>query len=93
MRKPYLKPFLKSLDRKKTNIISALKVRNEMMLLSTIREVDVAGLNIGFPRLSMLVDHLVRIIKPQMSESEWREVESYARQVLSILDLILYEYK
>jgi hypothetical protein len=87
-----LKTQLKLLARKKVEIQSALKVKNEMMLVSAVRDLGAIGSDFGYPRLILIIDHLVRQIKPQMTAAQWREVEQYARQVLSLIDVILYEF-
>lgn len=62
------------------------------MLISAVRDLGTIGSNFGYPRLSLIIDHLVRQIKPQMTAAQWREVEQYAKQVVSLIDVILYEF-
>lgn len=62
------------------------------MLVSAVRDLGAIGSDFGYPRLILIIDHLVRQIKPQMTAAQWREVEQYARQVLSLIDVILYEF-
>jgi HPt (histidine-containing phosphotransfer) domain-containing protein len=91
MRRDLVKLFIKTVDRKKSDILSALEVKNENMLRGIMHELKGSGSTIGYPRLTLLGEHLERKIKPKMNETEWREVEIFTMEVLSILDLILDE--
>jgi CheY-like chemotaxis protein/HPt (histidine-containing phosphotransfer) domain-containing protein len=91
MRRDLVKIFMKTIDRKKTDILSSLEVKNEIMLRNIMHELKGAGSTIGYPRLTLIGEHLERKIKPKMDSTEWREVEIFTMEVLSILDLILDE--
>ena len=80
--------FVKTIDRKKSDIVSALEVKNEIMLRNIMHELKGTGSTIGYPRLTLLGEHLERKIKDKMNEDEWREVEIFTMEALSILDLI-----
>ena len=83
--------FVKTVPKKKNDILSALEVRNEIMLRNTIHELKGAGSTIGYPRLTLVGDYLERKIKDQMDDDQWREVEIFTMEILSILELILEE--
>ncbi len=80
--------FIKTIERKKSDIIASLEVKNEIMLRNIMHELKGTGSTIGYPRLTLLGEHLERKIKDKMNENEWREVEIFTMEVLSILDLI-----
>lgn len=88
-----LKPLIKKIERERVTIQSALKVKNEMMLLSCIRNIDVSEFNIGNQSLPSIINRLIQILRPGMSKEAWYDVDIYGRQILAILDLILREYK
>ncbi|MBI2417791.1 MAG: response regulator [Ignavibacteriales bacterium] len=88
IKRDLIKFFLKTIDSSKSTILSALEAKNELMLRNIIHQLKGAGSTIGYPRLTMLGDHLEHKIRDRMNEIEWREVEIFSMEVLAVLDLI-----
>lgn len=91
MRRELLRFFVKGIPKRKIDILSALEVKNEVMLKNLMHELKGAGSTIGYPRLTLLGDFIERKIQPQMNEDQWREIEIYVLEVLTMLDLIQEE--
>ncbi len=91
IKRDLLRFFVKTIDKKKSEIFSSLEVKNEIMLRNMMHELKGTGAMIGYPRLSLIGEHLERKIKDKMNSNEWREVEIFALEALSLLDLIQEE--
>jgi len=91
IKRELLQFFIKTIPQKRTDILSALEVKNEIMLRNVIHELKGAGSTIGYPRLTLVGDYLDRKINDHLKETEWREVEIFSMEILSILELIQEE--
>lgn len=91
LRRELMQFFLKSVEQKKMEILSALEVKNEVMLKNTVHELRGAGTTVGYPKLTLLGEFIENKIKIGMDETQWREVEIYSLQVVSLLELIQEE--
>lgn len=91
IKRDLVKFFIKTIDQKKAEIIEALEVKDGPKLRDVIHQLKGAGGTIGYPRLTLLGDHLERKIRDKMNDVEWREVEIFSMEVLAVLDLIYDE--
>ncbi len=91
IKRDLLRFFVKTIDQKKSDIFSALEAKNEVMLRNIMHELRGTGSTIGYPRLTLLGEHLEKRLKIRMASYEWREVEIFTMEVLSMLDLIQEE--
>jgi len=91
LRRELVRFFIKTIPKKRTDILSALEVKNEVMLRNIIHELKGTGSTIGYPRLTLVGEYLEPRINERMTEDQWREVEIFTMEILSILELILDE--
>jgi len=89
MKRHLVQMFLKTISYRKSDILSALEARNELMLKGLMHELRGLGTSIGYPKLTLIGEYL----EGELSKDpiNWRIVDEYALKSIEVLNIIREE--
>lgn len=91
IRRHLFRLFVKSIDKRISEINSAIQARNEVVIKSILHDLKGAGSSIGYPRLTLLSTHAENnILVGKMDTFRWDEVVRNSKKILELLDHIKY---
>lgn len=89
MKRHLIQMFLKTLSFRKSDILSALEARNELMLKGLMHDLRGVGTSIGYPKLTLIGEYLEsELSKERIS---WKIVDEYSLKAIDLLNIIKTE--
>jgi|GEM_PF-252439 CheY-like chemotaxis protein len=89
LRRHLIRMFLKTLHYRKSDILSALEARNELMLKGLMHDLRGVGTSIGYPKLTLIGEYLeVELSKENIP---WKTVDEYGLKAIDLLNVIKAE--
>ena len=89
MKRHLIQMFLKTLSFRKSDILSALEARNEMMLKSLMHDLRGVGTSIGYPKLTLIGEYLESELAKE--NINWKIVDEYSLKAIDQLNIIRTE--
>jgi CheY-like chemotaxis protein len=86
-----VKLFLKTADLRKRDISNFLEVNNFMQLKSQMHELRGIGSTIGYPRLTLLSEHVENLLSRDEKLIDKGEVGEFCEKVISLIEFIKEE--
>jgi hypothetical protein len=81
--------FLKTLSFRKSDILSALEARNEVMLKNLMHDLRGIGTSIGYSKLTLIGQYLEgELVKDKIN---WKVVDEYTLKAVDLLNVIRAE--
>jgi CheY-like chemotaxis protein len=89
MKRHLIQMFLKTLSFRKSDILSALEARNELMLKGLMHDLRGVGTSIGYPKLTLIGEY----VETELSKEKinWRIVDEYSLKAVDQLNIIKSE--
>lgn len=89
MKRHLIQMFLKTLGFRKSDILSALEARNDMMLKGLMHDLRGVGTSIGYPKLTLIGEYL----EGELSKDSlnWKIIDEYSLKAIDQLNIIKSE--
>ncbi len=89
MKRHLIQMFLKTLSFRKSDILSALEARNDMMLKGLMHDLRGVGTSIGYPKLTLIGEYL----EGELSKDNpnWKIIDEYSLKAIDQLNIVKSE--
>lgn len=83
-----LRLFLQSIPEKRQDILNFVACNDDVSLAKLYNELKNVGSSIGYVRLSLVSDFLSKKLANEPASIDWKEVDRYSQEILSLFDQI-----